>query len=112
MASYKKRAIPQASRRALAIRYGCQPGSSIPASCSYCGFVGKIVWHRLRDGKPSAWVTFWYLEIDHVRPEYMGGTARPENLTLACQPCNRSKGARTAAEWRGRNDRRRNNGRR
>ena len=30
MASYKKRAIPQASRRALAIRYGCQPGSSIP----------------------------------------------------------------------------------
>jgi 5-methylcytosine-specific restriction endonuclease McrA len=31
------------------------------------------------------------LEFDHIYPESKGGTSDPENLTLACRPCNRAK---------------------
>lgn len=31
--------------------------------------------------------------IDHLLPRAMGGSNRPENLGLACQPCNSRKGA-------------------
>ena len=51
-------------------------------SCSYCGDV---------DGP---------FEIDHIIPWSRGGTHEIENLTLACKPCNRSKGAKTISEWR------------
>lgn len=34
-------------------------------------------------------------EIDHVIPLSKGGTNWLDNLALACQPCNRSKGAKT-----------------
>lgn len=38
--------------------------------------------------------------IDHVHPVALGGTSSPDNLALACAPCNLSKGARTLEEWR------------
>lgn len=38
-------------------------------------------------------------EIDHIHPASRGGSDAPENLTVACEPCNRSKGAKTLAEW-------------
>lgn len=38
-------------------------------------------------------------EIDHVQPWVQGGPTIASNLVAACQPCNRSKGGRTPAEW-------------
>lgn len=49
--------------------------------CSYCGDC---------DGP---------FEIDHIFPVALGGTDDPDNLTLACAPCNRSKGAKTLEQW-------------
>lgn len=42
------------------------------------------------------------LHIDHIYPWSRGGTHALENLTLACPPCNMSKGAKTLDEWGGR----------
>lgn len=39
------------------------------------------------------------LEYDHIFPVSRGGTNEPSNLVLACERCNRSKGARTLLEW-------------
>jgi 5-methylcytosine-specific restriction endonuclease McrA len=35
--------------------------------------------------------------IDHLIPTAMGGTSDPENLALACAPCNQSKRRRAVA---------------
>jgi 5-methylcytosine-specific restriction endonuclease McrA len=32
------------------------------------------------------------LQIEHIKPKALGGTNRVSNLTLACEPCNLSKG--------------------
>lgn len=39
-------------------------------------------------------------EIDHFIPIARGGGNEPENIVLACMPCNRSKGARLPWVWR------------
>lgn len=39
------------------------------------------------------------LQIDHVCPLSRGGTNDPDNLAVACRPCNRSKHAKTIEEW-------------
>ena len=39
------------------------------------------------------------LECDHVEPLAKGGTHHPSNLVTACRSCNRSKGAKSPAEW-------------
>lgn len=93
----KKKAIALAERRRLAIRYGCDPGESISVPCSYCGIPGEIYWHKLNSGKPSGWVTFPGLEIDHIQPESNGGSNEAENIQLSCRSCNRKKGANTSA---------------
>lgn len=54
--------------------------------CSYCG----------SDTGP--------FEIDHIYPYSRGGTHSPENLTVACRSCNRSKGARSVSDWMGLKD--------
>ncbi len=41
-------------------------------------------------------------EIDHVVPVVAGGTDDPANLCVACETCNRSKGAKSLADWGGR----------
>ncbi len=38
--------------------------------------------------------------VDHIHPVSRLGTNDPDNLCLACQPCNLSKGAKTVTEWR------------
>ncbi|MFL1431195.1 MULTISPECIES: RNA-guided endonuclease IscB [unclassified Nocardiopsis] len=43
--------------------------------CAYCG--GR--------GVPLA--------VEHIRPRSRGGSDRPDNLTIACEPCNQAKGA-------------------
>lgn len=37
--------------------------------------------------------------IDHRTPVRLGGADVPENLVVACAPCNLSKGAKTMEEW-------------
>jgi hypothetical protein len=94
-APYKKKAIPNAVRRAVALKYGCPPGGTVSAPCQYCLAPGAIHWHRKLDGSPSYWVSFDH-ELDHVHPELLGGSGTAENIVLACRPCNRRKGANTA----------------
>ena len=38
-------------------------------------------------------------ECDHILPFSRGGKSVLSNLATACMPCNRSKGAKTVAEW-------------
>lgn len=92
---YRKRAIPLEVRRLVAQKYKCPPGERIDASCFYCGEKGAIHWHSLYGkGRPSAWVTFGGLELEHLEAEYLGGEAVAENMVLSCRRCNRSKGVK------------------
>ena len=43
---------------------------------------------------------FRVMDVDHILPRSRGGTDHPTNLQLLCSGCNRSKGAKTMAEWR------------
>lgn len=94
---FKKKAVTAEERRELAKKNGCAPGCSVEASCIYCRKKGRINW-VLQD-RGAGWVQFVGLEIEHVHPEYLGGSGN-ENLSLACMRCNRSKGARTVSQWR------------
>jgi 5-methylcytosine-specific restriction endonuclease McrA len=51
-------------------------------TCTYCGSYG---------GR---------LQCDHIVPVAKGGSHHEDNLTTACEPCNRSKGAKLLSEWR------------
>lgn len=90
----RKIAISLATRRAVGKKYGCSPGSVVNAACYYCGSPGKVHWWTLADGRPSAWVTFPGLELDHLEPEGTGGESSSPNIVLACRRCNRSKGSK------------------
>lgn len=85
---YKKRAIPSAERRRVAERYGCTPGRTVAVTCHYCRASGSIIWMA----HYPCWPMFT-LELDHVIPEFHGGLSVAKNLVLACQHCNRRKGA-------------------
>ncbi|MER5885159.1 RNA-guided endonuclease IscB [Streptomyces sp. NPDC001941] len=50
-------------------------------SCAYCGATGVP------------------LNIEHVRPRSRGGSNRVTNLVLACEDCNRAKGAHSLAAF-------------
>jgi hypothetical protein len=65
-------AIPSGTRAFVMERDG--------AACVYCG------------------VNSGPMEIDHILPWSRGGEHSPENLTVACRPCNRSKRDRTPEE--------------
>ena len=39
------------------------------------------------------------LQVEHIVPKSRGGSNRVSNLTLACEPCNLTKGTQTAAEF-------------
>lgn len=92
--SSRKVAIPLPVRRSIAEKYGCTPGDSVEASCYYCGAPGTVHWHKLHNGRPSGWVTFPGLELEHLECESEGGGASSENIVLACRHCNRSKGTK------------------
>lgn len=40
-------------------------------------------------------------EPDHLIPLAQGGTNAPNNIVCSCKPCNRSKGGKTVAQWKG-----------
>ena len=42
---------------------------------------------------------FRVMDVDHIVPRSRGGSDHPDNLQLLCSGCNRSKGAKTMAEW-------------
>lgn len=42
-------------------------------------------------------------ETDHVIPLSRGGSDGPENIVVACSPCNKSKGTKMPHEWDGSN---------
>lgn len=92
----RKLAIPLDVRRGVAKKYGCPPGGSVASQCYYCGAPGSVHWFKLADGRPSSWVVFPELELDHLDPEAGGGENSCENIVLACRRCNRSKGT---AHW-------------
>ncbi len=68
-----REAIPAHVRREVLARDG--------ERCAYCGST---------DGP---------FHLDHVVPVSRGGHSRPDNLVVACVPCNLSKGAKTPTEW-------------
>ena len=62
-----------------------------------------------REVRAQAWIECFYCgaevaggraEIDHMMPLSRGGEHRRENLAAACARCNRSKGRKTAEEFR------------
>lgn len=90
----RKVAIPLETRRLVASKYGCAPGETTEVQCYYCGMQGMVHWHRLSNGRPSGWVTFPGLELDHLVAEEAGGESSAGNIVLACRSCNRSKGTK------------------
>tara|TARA_R100001244_G_scaffold2541_1_gene3922 strand:- start:5821 stop:6303 length:483 start_codon:yes stop_codon:yes gene_type:complete len=66
--------LPQSVRQAIIERDGQR--------CRYCG------------GETGPF------QIDHIVPFVRGGTDDHENLTVACKPCNQSKGFKLLGEWR------------
>lgn len=95
----KKRSIPNSVRREVAIKYGCKPGGEKTAECYYCGVPGSMKWWNLANGRPSSWVSFGDLELDHFVPESSGGITAEKNLVLSCRYCNRSKKNHAGVEF-------------
>lgn len=89
--SSRKLAIKNDERKKVALKYGCAPGETKVAECYFCGSEGRIVWNRLSSGRPSFWITFSKLELEHFIPEDEGGEGVTANLVLACRHCNRTK---------------------
>lgn len=54
-----------------------------------------------RDGYCCAYcqTTDGPFEVDHILAVALGGGNELENLTCACKPCNRSKGAKRLSDW-------------
>jgi hypothetical protein len=75
-----------AARIEVARRYGATGPGTWPASCVYCGASGSIIWRAQS-------VSLDGLTLDHWTPRARGGTDTADNLVLACQACNRRKGA-------------------
>lgn len=55
-----------------------------------------------RDGEICAYCrsTEGPFHLDHIHPWSRGGKTSADNLTVACAPCNTSKGSKTVDEWR------------
>lgn len=98
---WRREAIKQAERQAVASRLGVTAGEVVMSACEYCATAIKVDWSdekRVRfldeDGRATP-------ELDHVQPVSQGGQNDPDNLVLACLPCNRSKCGNTPDEWPG-----------
>jgi 5-methylcytosine-specific restriction endonuclease McrA len=89
-----KAAIPGWVKREVVERAGAQPGHTTPAACFYCGSQGSIWWPLTYTGRVGSHMVTRGLEFDHVHPESLGGATTPENIVLACRPCNRGKGSK------------------
>lgn len=95
----RKLAISPETRRAVAAKYGCAPGERKEATCYFCGCPGEISWPRLYSGKPSSWVSFCDLELDHFQSESKDGDNSSSNLVLSCRHCNRARNNKSAFDF-------------
>src|ERR1700733_2117413 len=89
----KRKAIPEAVKRAVVRRARLDGGLAL---CHYCGVRYSVPGEGGYRKPPR-------LEFDHVIPVELGGSNHVNNIVLACQRCNRSKGWRRTAEemaWR------------
>lgn len=86
-----KTAIPGETKKAVVRRAGATPGGTTVATCHYCGAVGEIWWPLTYTGRIGSHIVLDGLEFDHVYPESKGGASTPDNIVLACRPCNRGK---------------------
>jgi 5-methylcytosine-specific restriction endonuclease McrA len=79
-------------------------GSEWPGPKNLPVKVRRYVTLGLRDGFGCAYcaapLPIWAHTVDHVVPRSRGGGNGADNLVLACQPCNSSKGRRLLEEWR------------
>lgn len=96
----RKPNIPQAVRREACRRLGAIPGKRVEIKCAYCETTGIVEWGLTLKGAPSGWVMIGGLELDHVISIHQGGPNTADNLTLACQPCNRRKSYKSLSDWR------------
>ena len=94
----KRTPVPRAERRALAVKYGCEPGGTAMAPCYWCDEEAPIRWPLLDSGAPSSWPIFDH-HIDHLLPVGRGGSHGADNLVLSCAWCNCSRSARTESEY-------------
>jgi 5-methylcytosine-specific restriction endonuclease McrA len=87
-----RRHIRASTKAAVLRRHDCQPNRELmTVYCWYCMAEGLLFWTiapgetygfiRLEDG----------FEWDHIIPVSRGGTNEPENIEIACHPCNASK---------------------
>lgn len=94
-----KRCVPESVRKAYLRSMGVtEPNMDYPVRCAYCDAMG-VIRIDLRPGQRAGWSQVAGLEWDHILPAELGGDDSLDNLTLACQPCNRSKGHKTLSEW-------------
>src|SRR4051812_24462626 len=99
---YKKKQIPLKLKSYIAVRDNgiCQICGKIgelkPTYFGYMAFEKAPAW-AVKDGSGATsgiYHGYWSFEIDHIKPEFIGGELIIENLRLACKSCNRSKGAK------------------
>ena len=58
--------------------------------CAYCA--NKEASTPQAGRKPNVRNKKVRLEVEHIIPKAKGGSSRPDNLTMACRPCNQKKG--------------------
>ena len=95
----KKRSIPLKIKSYIALRDNgiCQLCGKIgelkPLYFGYMAFEKCPAWYCKDKGAISSiFPNYIAFEIDHIKPECLGGELQIENLQLACRSCNRSKG--------------------
>lgn len=86
-------------KRAVAEKYGCKKGQSLPVKCHYCDAVGLIRWVA-KSSDHVGYVTFPLLHLDHYIPASKGGETSVENIVLACPDCNLDKSDSLAEDWK------------
>jgi 5-methylcytosine-specific restriction endonuclease McrA len=105
-----RRKITPAMRRQVARRYGLtDDGVEHNLWCAYCGAPGTMTWYPAgtpirvagdREATPAPYsFVVTDLDYDHVDALSKDGANTPENLLLACGPCNASKHDRPLSEW-------------
>lgn len=83
--------VSSANRRSRLLRAegslkGYDVFSAIQSQQGRCRYCGRSLYNTI-------------YEIDHVIPLSRGGSNLPDNLVVACRPCNRSKQSKTPSEW-------------
>ena len=71
----------------------------LPGKFTADDLIAKVDAHRGRCVCGADLTIAW--QIDHIVPACRGGTNWPDNIQILCPACNKDKGIKTMAEWRG-----------